>query len=234
MSHTAWTSDRLAPKSSTPPPRNKPKHSNSRAGSNRPTKERGESDGDTKDPKGGCFCLARVHPLSQHTPICRSCALVLCEVNLPQFACPHCAAALLSDAARATLLEKLNARIDDTLAKEEAERQRVVDAARAAQGAFPTLGPSSRTGTPTPPANQTHKVLSLDSKTRKVKVATYTPPSMSRTASLERVAKAAEPEYTRVPAPSPEVVIARAPPKDRPWANMRGLNVTYVPPTRVA
>ncbi|KAI0701442.1 hypothetical protein C8T65DRAFT_270788 [Cerioporus squamosus] len=184
-----------------------------------------------------------MHALSTYNPICRSCGLILCELNLPNFACPHCTEALLTPTARDALIQTLESRIDETLAKEEADRQRLIQEARAAQGAFPTLSAaSSRSGTPGPgsdaqashPVNQTHKVLSLDSKTRKVKVSSYTPPAVSRTASTDKIKQQPEPEYKRVPAPPAEVSCSSAPlnPHHRPWANLRGLNVTYVPPGR--
>ncbi|KAM5544347.1 hypothetical protein V8D89_002007 [Ganoderma adspersum] len=205
--------------------------------------------GKERDPKGGCFCQARMHPLSTHTPICRACGLILCELNVPHSACPHCGDALLIPAARTVLVDALDTQIADTLAKEDDERARAVQEARAAAGAFPTLsasGAASRASTPGPgpgpdtqaahPANQTHKVLSLNPKTKRVKVESYTPPALSRAASKEKVKvkQAAEPEYKRVPAPPPEVVVSRTQPDaQRPWANVRGLNVTYVPPARI-
>ena len=185
---------------------------------------------------------ARMHALSTYTPICRSCGLILCELNLPNFACPHCTEALLTPTARDALIQTLDVRIDEALAKEEADRQRVIQQARAAEGAFPTLSAAaSRSTTPgsgsdaqaSHPVNQTHKVLSLDSKTRKVKVSSYTPPAVARTASTDKTKQQPEPEYKRVPAPPPEVPCSSAPPNpQRPWANARGLNVTYVPPGR--
>ncbi|KAH9847591.1 hypothetical protein C2E23DRAFT_871700 [Lenzites betulinus] len=202
-----------------------------------------KASGHDKDPKGGCFCQARMHGLSSYTPICRACGLILCELNLPNYACPHCGDALLAPTARDSLVQTLEARIDETLAKEEEERQRAIQQARNAEGAFPTLSAAaSRAGTPGPsadaqaahPVNQTHKVLSLDPKTRKVKVASYTPPAVSRAASAEKkAAKEAEPELIRVPAPPADVVPSSAPSSHRPWANTRGLNAIYVPPSRV-
>lgn len=137
---------------------------------------------------------------------------------------------------RDALVQTLEDRLSETLAKEEADRQRVVEEARAAQGAFPTLSrattPGSGSDSPAAhPVNQTHKVLSLDAKTRRVKVSSYTPPAISRAPSAEKV-KQAEPEYKRVPAPPSEVVCSPAVPSQRPWTNTRGLNVTYVPPGR--
>ncbi len=186
-----------------------------------------------------------MHPLSSYTPICRACGLILCELNLPNFACPHCGDALLIPAAHNTLVEALETQIADALAKEEEARARAVQDARAAAGAFPTLSTSaaaSRASTPGPgadpqvahPVNQTHKVLSLNPKTKRVKVESYTPPAASRAASKEKAVKQpTEPEYKRVPAPPSEVVVSRTQPDaQRPWANVRGLNVTYVPPSR--
>ena len=186
-----------------------------------------------------------MHSLSTYTPICRSCGLILCELNLPNFACPHCSESLLIPAAREALIQTLEAQIDETLAKEEADRQRAIQEARAAEGAFPTLsGAASRASTPgsgsdaqmSHPVNQTHKILSLDSKTRKVKVSSYTPPAISRAASAsseKAKGKEAEPEYKRVPAPPKDVVCSSGMSSaNRPWANTRGLNVTYVPPGR--
>lgn len=192
---------------------------------------------------------ARMHPLSSYTPICRGCGLILCELNLPNFACPHCGDALLIPAARTALVEALDTQIVETLTKEEDERARAIQEARVAEGAFPTLSASasasaaaSRASTPGPgadpqaahPVNQTHKVLSLNPKTKRVKVESYTPPrAVSRAASKEKIKQAAEPEYKRVPAPPSEVVVSRTQPDaQRPWANVRGLNVTYVPPGR--
>lgn len=181
-----------------------------------------------------------MHALSSYTPLCRACGLVLCELNLPHNACPSCATPLLSAPARAALIEDLAAQLAATLAREEDDRQRALEQARAAEGAFPTLAGSagsSRAGTPdVRPANQTHKVLSLDAKTKRAKVTSYTPPNLSRTSSVEKPTKAPqEQEYKRVPAPPKEVVVPTGPPSmaTRPWANTRGLNVTYVPPTRV-
>ncbi|KAI0628240.1 hypothetical protein C8Q77DRAFT_482371 [Trametes polyzona] len=260
MHHTAWTkkgsslpSDRIPPKAQSQPStasskaKGKQKESMPQKSKEVRKLEKQRDDlrnasGRDKDPKGGCFCQARMHELSQYTPICRSCGLILCELNLPNFACPHCGEALLTPAARDTLLQALETRIAETIAKEEEERQRAIQAARNAEGAFPTLSAAaSRAGTPAPgtdaqtthPVNQTHKVLSLDSRTRKVKVSSYTPPTVSRTASTEKLAKEAEPEHKRVPAPPPDVICSPAPPPQRPWMNTRGLNVTYVPPSRV-
>ncbi|KAI9507229.1 hypothetical protein F5148DRAFT_1368572 [Russula earlei] len=52
--------------------------------------------GPQADPREGCFCQARVHALSEHTPLCTACGLVLCAFTpatppLPtlRWAAPH-------------------------------------------------------------------------------------------------------------------------------------------------
>ncbi|KAI0351906.1 hypothetical protein OH77DRAFT_1429223 [Trametes cingulata] len=258
MNHTAWTkkgsslpSDRIPPKVQSQAAPAKAKGKQKETGPPKSKEVRKleklrddlrKASGRDKDPNGGCFCQARMHPLSPYTPICRACGLILCELNLPNYACPHCGGALLTPAAKDSLVDSLDARIAETIAKEEEERQRAIQAARSAEGAFPTLSAAaSRASTPGPgsdaqsshPVNQSHKVLSLDSKTRKVKVSSYTPPAVSRAASAETVAREAEPQHKRVPPPPAEVACSSAPSPHRPWANTRGLNVTYVPPSRV-
>jgi predicted RNA-binding Zn-ribbon protein involved in translation (DUF1610 family) len=174
--------------------------------------------------------LAREHDLSPHAPICRSCGLILCTVNLSHHACPHCSSLLLTVASRDTLVKLLATQISDLLTKEAEARQRIAEEARRAVGDFPPLhgGPSiSRTGSPAP-SNKTHKVLSLNSKTKKVTVSTYptTPPAPSRASSPE------DPEVIRVPPPPSEVVHAKAKPDHaHPWTNIRGPQAFYVPPT---
>ncbi|KAK4704111.1 hypothetical protein P7C70_g2110, partial [Phenoliferia sp. Uapishka_3] len=37
-----------------------------------------------------CFCQARLHPISSHTPSCPTCGLVLCTLNSPIAPCPSC------------------------------------------------------------------------------------------------------------------------------------------------
>ncbi|KAI0766885.1 hypothetical protein BD413DRAFT_480500 [Trametes elegans] len=259
MHQTAWTkkgsslpSDRIPPKVQSQPTPAKTKAKGKRKDSAPPKSkdvrkleklrdDLRNASGHDADPSGGCFCQARMHGLSIYTPICRACGLILCELNLPHHACPHCGAALLTAAAKEGLLGMLDARIAETMAKEEEEWQRQLQAARSAEGAFPTLsaagtraGPGAADAQSAHPVNQTHKVLSLDAKTRRVKVASYAPPAASRAAaSAEKRAREAEPEYKRVPAPPAEVVCAPAPAGERPWANMRGLNAAYVPPSRV-
>ncbi|KZT66119.1 hypothetical protein DAEQUDRAFT_675589 [Daedalea quercina L-15889] len=247
MHHTAWTSDRI--------PTAKPKQSAQPQGKGKQkAKEPPRSKevqrleqlrdgiryatGRERDPKGGCFCQARMHLLSSHTPICRNCGLILCELQLPRYACPHCVSPLLTPEARNTLEVRLDTQITETIAREEEERQRAIEEARAAAGAFPTLSasapglPSMSDTLATHPANQTHKVLSLDSKTKKHTISSYhVSPAASRSASHERKSKdEVKADSKRVPPPPAEVPFAteRRDP-GRPWANLKGGMVTYVP-----
>ncbi|KAF6753782.1 hypothetical protein DFP72DRAFT_789808, partial [Ephemerocybe angulata] len=86
------------------------------------------------DPKGGCFCQARVHAISPYAPICtgialslsngnaNACGLLICAMNSPAHSCPSCFSPLLSPVQRDGLVTKLTGEIDETLAKEEEER----------------------------------------------------------------------------------------------------------------
>ncbi|TFK52116.1 hypothetical protein OE88DRAFT_1807969 [Heliocybe sulcata] len=175
----------------------------------------------TPDPKGGCFCRARLHALSRYTPLCAACGLVLCTVNAPHFACPHCASPLLAPPARQSLLLQLQAQIAQTLASEESARLKAADDARRAAGAFPALSASASDQSV---ASQTHKVLSLNSKTKKVTVASYSPSPVSTPKVLE------EEEPERVPPPPPDVLYVKArPDARRPWMNVREPPPSYVP-----
>lgn len=181
--------------------------------------------------------VARQHSLSSYTPICHACGLVLCSANLPQYACPHCASPTLKDGTRSVLLAELEIQIAGTIAKELEERERAREEARKAAGAFPALGSASgpltipALASMPPPPNQSHKVLSLNSKTKKVIVSSYTTtPASSRPASRADT----EEEPIRVPPPLTEVsFVKRHPDPARPWENLRGAGARYIPPARV-
>lgn len=182
---------------------------------------------------------ARVHALSTYTPTCRQCGLILCSLNRPPFACPHCTAPLLNAAARESLISSLETQIADTLAKEERDHQQAMDDARKAAGAFPSLLGAGPAGAPGPlethPVNQTHKVLSLNSKTHKIKVEKHRAvPQISRSASASDVEnQAAEKVPPKVPHPPPDVVVSsKPPPTHRPWARLDNADVLYVPPPK--
>lgn len=220
-----------------------------------------KSAGTTPDPKGGCFCLARDHPLSDHVSICQSCGLILCSINLPQFACPFCSSPLLSSEERKFLIADLEQQILDALAREAEVRERAVVEAKRAAGAFPTLSDTMkqqprprqqqqkntsqdpRMNLP-PLTKESHKVMSLRTKpgSNKVVISSYTSssssPSASRPASARGSDKEKEKEkddVKRVPRPAhqPKHSIRKVDPS-RPWENLllEG-NVAYIPPSRV-
>ena len=181
---------------------------------------------------------ARVHLLSEYTPICRSCGLILCSLNAPCYLCPHCNTAVLSPEARSTLIARIENEISDTLLREEQQRQRAVEEARQAEGAFPMLSSSSnRPSDSLPgalqnhPVNQSHKVLSLNSKTKKVKVSSYTaPPPSSVSLSKDSDTNLPLDEVQRIPPPAGEVMyITRQAKTDRPWARLDDESAIYVP-----
>ncbi|KII87036.1 hypothetical protein PLICRDRAFT_176843 [Plicaturopsis crispa FD-325 SS-3] len=249
MHHTPWTkkasslpSDRIQPRMSRPP--TTPSSSKGKGKPKEPPKSkevrrlealldglRG-STGKDKDPSGGCFCQARGHDLSTFNPICRDCGLILCALNLPQYACPHCRAALLTPAARDSLIVRVEEQIADTLSREEDARERAAEEARRAVGAFPTLAGGAPTPAGAPAPNQTHKVLSLNSKTKKVTVSSFTKPPPR---PVSRAEEEIEDEPDRLPPPPSEVLYAtRKPDPARPWLRLRDENVRYVPPPVVA
>ncbi|KAI0915261.1 hypothetical protein AcV5_005427 [Taiwanofungus camphoratus] len=247
MYSTAWTKGSSLPSDRIPPPKANTSSSKGKAKQKDPPRSKKvrrledlrnnlrNSNGTERDPKGGCFCQARVHKLSSYTPICKNCGLILCELHLPYYACPHCAAPLLTPSAHDALVATIETQIADTLAKEEEERERAIEEARAAAGAFPSLS-AAASGNPVPdplsahPANQTHKVLSLNAKTKKATVSSYAPPAIPRAASRDNDPKEEAEEQERVPPPPPSVVfVDRNLDPRRPWANLRNSTVTYVP-----
>lgn len=134
----------------------------------------------------GCFCQgksdctgdrafahytgrsARMHPLSHYTPMCPSCGLVLCGLQLPHLPCPSCQRPLLNPVSRERVKRKLQDEINDVLAKEQAERDKVEEErrqlliAQSGGGIFPTLG-----GTQVKPSKAdtaTRRVLTIGNK----------------------------------------------------------------------
>ncbi|KIK58121.1 hypothetical protein GYMLUDRAFT_45672 [Collybiopsis luxurians FD-317 M1] len=250
--HTPWTqrhgslpSDRIKPSNpntSQSTPKGKGKISNSEQGlpKSREVRKlegllsalRGSQE-PKKDPKGGCFCQAREHPLSPYTSICRTCGLILCTINQPNFACPHCLTSLIPGNLRESLISRLEIQLDEIIAKEVAERERAIEEAKRQAGAFPTLSgatPPLSMQKPSAPQPQTHKVISLGSnsksksKSKKVTISSYTTtPVTSRPASRSETEDEEEERgVVRIPPPPAEVNFAHSGNVDpaRPWANL--------------
>ncbi|KAF8958672.1 hypothetical protein BDZ97DRAFT_1588318, partial [Flammula alnicola] len=196
-----------------------------------------KSTGQDRDPKGGCFCLARIHELSPYIPICPFCGLILCSVNLPQYSCPHCANNLMAGTVCESLISQLDTQLASTIAKEIADKERALEEAQRAAGAFPQLlgSPSQSLARPQatipPPSRQTHKVMSLTSSKR-VLVSSYTTtPVSSRPVSRNEEAEEKEPR--RIPPPPSEPTHAdRRPSSHRLWENLIQVAVTYQQPSR--
>ncbi|KAH9967536.1 hypothetical protein BC827DRAFT_600301 [Russula dissimulans] len=120
----------------------------------------------------GCFCQARVHALSEYTPLCTTCGLVLCTLHPPHRACPHCTTPLLARPARAALIAQLEELREQTLAEEAAARGREAEELRLAEGAFPALGGGGG-NVSAGSGGGGHRVLSVDARTGRVKVDSY-------------------------------------------------------------
>lgn len=215
--------------------------------------------GQEKDPKGGCFCLgksdrgihrvllnthlishyaARTHELSPYSPICNSCGLILCSLNLPQYRCASCDTVLMTEPVRASLINQLESELASVIAKEEEAREKAIEEAQKSVGAFPTLSATTQpisTPSPIPAAAtqpQTHKVLSLTSKKRAIVTSYTTTPAQSRPVSRNESIEEEQPVY--VPKPSQEPPYSKERPKpDRPWENLMNRGVMYRPRKRL-
>lgn len=173
--------------------------------------------------------LARDHALSAYIPICYGCGLVLCELNLPQFLCPHCDSQLLTSSARACLLSQLKEQILTRLVKEEQDREREIEDVRRAAGEFPDLKADSVAPVAKLPSpNQTHKVLSLNHGSKKVTVSSYIiSPAPSRPLSRgENI----EEQPVRIPKPQSEGTFGAKLDYTRPWADQKSRDrARYIP-----
>ncbi|OWZ65597.1 hypothetical protein AYX15_02943 [Cryptococcus neoformans] len=119
-----------------------------------------------------CFCQARMHPLSPYTPICQTCALIICALHAPHLPCPSCAQPLYNPAQLSRLILKVETDLEDQIEKErmeELERQRERQEmlqAESGGGQFPSLtaGSASATGTNNVPLGGARKVISIGAK----------------------------------------------------------------------
>lgn len=183
---------------------------------------------------------ARTHALSSYVPMCRHCGLILCTLNPPYCACPHCASTLLDEREREALVRRFEGELAGQITKEEADRQKVIEEARAAEGAFPTLPglqaqlQTARTSRTPPPPPTTRTVLSLNSGTKRVTVSSYSTPTVTPSRPASRGQDREEPEG-RVLGPPWEVrYVKEQSDPGRPWKNMRAVDVRYVPLPREA
>ena len=180
----------------------------------------------------------------------------MCELQPPSASCPSCHSPILSGTDRAALISQLEDERFDIIRREEEkkeeERQEVLrqEEIRAGGGGFPTLlgttvkGSQSGASTPrgssgrqtpvNPKDDVPRKVLSLNSKTKKITVSKYTPqppPAVlvqppKPTAEEEREKERMMP----IPRPSDEVeIIGKPPDPQRKWMNLREEGITYVP-----
>ncbi|KAF8317079.1 hypothetical protein DL93DRAFT_583917 [Clavulina sp. PMI_390] len=201
-----------------------------------------------KHPKEGCFCRARRHHVSRYISLCTHCGLVLCELQHPALPCPSCRSSLfLQPAARPAVIAKITSDLQAVLKSEADARERELaeqrdrEIAAAGGGAFPVLQASAGSGASHQPS-QPHKVLSLNSKTKKVMVSTtvtrtVTPPPSGPSAA-ERAVEEAELEdvvplqtrQTRVGPPKVMTEHAERAGTERRWEPVRGGGAMYVQP----
>lgn len=242
---TAWTqagsltSDRLQPRQP-PAPQQQPQL-NKKKNNNNSTSQKSkqvqkleqilqgfQQDNNTRDPAGGCFCQARTHSLSKYTPNCLNCGLVLCTLQLPFHLCPHCSEPLVAQSSRDSLISRIEDELEQVLRKEEEERIRVQQEREQAQGAFPTLASSTGTAEPRKPA-QPRNVLSVNSKTGKMKMATYSTPSVLSGYMPEKgKERDKEREVREHPPPAEIDYVQGITLKPTSWKNLRH-EVTYIP-----
>ena len=164
---------------------------------------------------------AQVHALSEYTPICSSCGLVLCVQHPPHRPCPHCATPLLAPPARAALIAQLEEMRAETLREEAVAREREAEEMRLAEGAFPALlsgggeSAAARGG-----GGGGHRVLSVDSHKNRVMVESYSRPGLVESEDGE---DEEEGIASRVPPPAWEVEYVRVQrgPATR-WVDLKG------------
>jgi hypothetical protein len=116
--------------------------------------------------------------------------------------------------------------MSEILAGEAEKRERERREIQRAVDAFPTL--ATTTGQPEPSVGQPRKVVSLNSETRKVTVASYNvKPTVQHVSSTPTV------EAVDIPTPPPpreiDYVRGKTAVEGRPWQNLRDDTLIYVP-----
>jgi Putative zinc finger motif, C2HC5-type len=228
---------RSSSSSSSTPPTSEPTHHQHLKSNNDNNKNKKETVVDS----GGCFCqgtyiqifffriyghvlvvctTARVHALSEYTPICTVCGLVLCVLNAPYRPCPHCSKPLLAPPALAALITQLEELRVHTLTEEAAAREREAEELRLAEGAFPALNTTSSSTIATAPTTNTvpgtgtgsapqRRVLSVDARTKRVKLESYSATKVVGSVPVEGNLGEEGEEESRVVAPPREVEYVR-------------------------
>jgi hypothetical protein len=178
------------------------------------------------------IATGRIHPLSIYTPVCHTCGLPLCSINLPYHLCPHppCRSPLLSstpDPFRVQiqpLIARIENEIRDQLRKEESDRALAAEELRIREGEFPTLKPSPSPSPSPLPGNQQstvrhgggpgpsqgYSVMSLTGgkggKRSQVTVASYRPGNLSKSSSSSSLKKDTEEDnVVRIRSPPSQV-----------------------------
>lgn len=178
--------------------------------------------------------LARLHPLSPHTPQCAACGLIQCHLQPPDRACPSCARPLLTPSSLARLVQRVAIEIDAQIAKEEEARDVVKRAELAkaeAVASFPYLAGTA--GAPQHPSatDAGHKVLTIGKgKGRITLTTTHTLPQQPMVpAEPERYSEAVidRPRSPPLEQSRTEKELAKnlkwRAEEDRPWGDMKAV-----------
>ena len=121
--------------------------------------------------------------------------------------------------------------IAHTIAKEAEDMERSREEARRTAGEFPTLnGPGNTSHNLLPAPQPSHKVLSLNSKTKRVTVSYTTVSRPTTPATRSTDSPNAESNLERVPPPARQQIYITDPiDNNRPWLDSRGLVLNYIP-----
>ncbi|RXK38322.1 hypothetical protein M231_04364 [Tremella mesenterica] len=197
-----------------------------------------------------CFCQAQIHPLSQYTPHCGKCGLIICSLHPSHLPCPSCRRSLLSPAQLSRLIVLVQGQLSQQLSieeSEEEERERIQREQLLVQsggGSFPSLSSSITTSIPTPTSNSTpegRKVLNLSKGKGKATLTTYTmvPTLQNGTNTLnggkegkkEIKEREIREDIVGKPKEGPDIkgekdlikVLRWREEEDRPWGDMKGI-----------
>ena len=130
---------------------------------------------------------------------------------------------MIAEAQRESIIKQIDLQLATTITQEEEQKQHALEEAKKLVGAFPSLsGSPAPASSISPPALQTHKVMSFK-QNNKVVVSSYTP--VLPTSNSDEL----EDEPDRIPPPPSDPLYSRTlPTRDRPWENLVKGASTYI------
>jgi hypothetical protein len=156
---------------------------------------------------------------------------VQCTLNLPHYRCPHCAEPLVKQTNREMLISRLETEIAASLAEEETRRAAEAEERRRQAGAFPSLPSTASSRSPSSKmlaSTTAHKVLSLNSKTKKATVMSISKNSVSESLANPSNTQP-DVQIIRVPRPTATIPLKGGVNSDRPWFNVQVSALRYIP-----